>query len=137
MDNNFKILIGSVIATIVIIVVAVFLFSSNGDTPTTADAAPIDSQILVRDNGYNTKGPSDAQVTLVEFADFQCPGCKATTGVLKAISQKYPTQVRIVYRHFPLPQHPLAQPAAAAAEAAGAQGKFWEMHDLIFANQED
>lgn len=134
MDNNFKILLGTVIATIVIIVIAVFAFS--GQAPTADTSTPVDPSILIRNSGYNAKGASTPAVTIVKFSDFQCPGCKAAAPALQAIVTKYPEQVQVIYRHFPLPQHPLARPAAAAAEAAGKQSKFWEMHDLIFQNQE-
>lgn len=134
MDNNFKILIGTVAATILIIVVAVFALS--GSQPTADVSQAVDQNILVRNAGYNAKGATTPAVTIVEFADFQCPGCQATAPTLQALVAKYPNQVQVVYRHFPLPQHPLARPAAAAAEAAGKQGKFWEMHDIIFQNQQ-
>jgi len=82
-------------------------------------------------------GPEDAPVTIVEFSDFQCPYCqRSAEEVLPLILEQYPEQVRLVYRDFPLTQiHPQALPAALAAECADDQGKFWEYHDLLFANQ--
>jgi len=82
------------------------------------------------------KGPDDAQVTILEYSDFQCPGCAGMKPVLDQLQQKYPQEVRIVYRHFPLNSHDKAPLAAQAAEAAGLQDKFWEMHDLLF-NERD
>ncbi|MEX1063708.1 MAG: thioredoxin domain-containing protein [Candidatus Paceibacterota bacterium] len=83
-----------------------------------------------------SKGNPEAAVTLVEYSDFQCPACGAFYPVLKQIHEDYGDQLKFVYRHFPLKQiHPNAEPAARAAEAAGLQGKFWEMHDLLFENQ--
>jgi protein-disulfide isomerase len=73
-------------------------------------------------------------VTIVEFTDFQCPFCSRVQPTLERIAKEYPSQVRLLFRHNPLPFHPNAMPAAEAAEAAGAQGKFWEMHDKLFAN---
>ena len=82
------------------------------------------------------RGPDDAAVTIVEFSDFQCPFCGRFSPVLKEILAKYPTQVRLIYRHLPLVSlHPNALGAAEAAVCARKQGKFWEMHDLLFAEQ--
>ena len=75
------------------------------------------------------------KVTIIEWGDFQCPYCAAVSPLLKRLADAYPNDVQIVFRHFPLPSHPLALLAAEATEAAGAQGKFWEMEELIFANQ--
>jgi len=85
--------------------------------------------------GSASKGASDAKVTIVEFSDFQCPYCSRVGPTLARILRDYPDDVRVVYKHLPLSFHKEALPAAKAAEAAGRQGKFWEMHDLIFANQ--
>lgn len=80
-------------------------------------------------------GPKDAKITLMEFSDFQCPYCSILSPILEAVAKNNPKDVRFVYRHFPLPTHPLSLLAAQAAEAAGKQGKFWEMHDVIFKEQ--
>jgi protein-disulfide isomerase len=80
-------------------------------------------------------GPADAPVTIVEFSDFQCPFCARAGPIVKELNAKYPEQVRIVYRHFPLDSiHPRARPAAEAAACADEQGAFWPYHDLLFAN---
>jgi protein-disulfide isomerase len=80
-------------------------------------------------------GPEDAPITVVEFSDFQCPFCKRTLPTIKSLREKYPDQVRIVYRHLPLDSmHSRARPAAEASLCADAQGKFWEFHDLVFEN---
>jgi protein-disulfide isomerase len=81
-------------------------------------------------------GPETALVTIVEFSDFQCPFCGRVVETVKQIEKAYPKQVRLQFRHNPLPFHDKAQLAAEAAVAAGAQGKFWEMHDKLFANQQ-
>lgn len=84
-----------------------------------------------------SRGPADAPVVLIEFSDYQCPFCKRAEPTVTALMQKYPTQVRLVYRHLPLDQiHPRARPAAIAAVCADQQGKFWEYHDVLFANQQ-
>jgi protein-disulfide isomerase len=85
----------------------------------------------------HVQGPAKAPVTLVEFGDFECPYCGAAYPVVKQLQRLFKTQMRFVFRHFPLTQiHPHAEHAAEAAEAVGAQGKFWEMHDTIFEHQE-
>ncbi|HSR89132.1 MAG TPA: DsbA family protein [Candidatus Udaeobacter sp.] len=76
----------------------------------------------------------DAKVTLIEYSDFQCPACLAYYPMVKQLGQEF-KNLAIVYRYFPLSQHVNAWPAAQAAEAAGQQGKFWEMHNLLFDNQ--
>ena len=82
-------------------------------------------------------GPPDAPVTLVEYGDYQCPHCGAAHPVVKTVLRHLGRNVRFAFRHFPLAEiHPNALPAAEAAEAAGAQSKFWEMHDLLFENQD-
>ena len=82
-------------------------------------------------------GPETATVTLVEYGDYECPFCGAAHVVLKEFLRVAGDDVQYVFRHFPMSQiHQFALPAAEAAEAAGAQGKFWEMHDLLFTNQD-
>jgi protein-disulfide isomerase len=81
-------------------------------------------------------GADHARVTVVEYGDFECPLCKTAVATPKLLLEKYPGKIRFVFRHFPLEEaHPHALLAAEAAEAAGAQGKFWQMHDLLFQNQ--
>ncbi len=85
----------------------------------------------------HARGPETAPVTLVEYGDFECPHCGAAHVTIKNIRRLMGQRLRFVFRHFPLTQiHPMAEPAAEAAEAAGAQGQFWEMHDLLFENQQ-
>lgn len=81
------------------------------------------------------KGGKDSRAVLVEYSDFQCPACAHYSEMLQKLAQDFGGNLKIVYRHYPLPQHQNAKAAASAAEAAGRQGKFWEMHDLIFKNQ--
>ena len=84
----------------------------------------------------HVRGPARASVTLVEYGDFQCPFCGAAYWVLRDLEDRFRRDFRFVYRHFPLTEiHPYALIAAESAEAAGAQGKFWDMHDLLFQNQ--
>lgn len=82
------------------------------------------------------KGNPEAEVTLVEYSDFQCPACAQFYPYVKDLLAEYPEDIRFEYRHFPLINiHPQAVPGARAAEAAAQQGKFWEMHDKLFDNQ--
>jgi len=80
------------------------------------------------------KGNPEAPVTIVVFSDFQCPYCAKLLPELQQVEKLYPTQVKVVFKHFPLSMHQYARKAAAAAIAAGRQGKFWEMHDQLFAS---
>jgi protein-disulfide isomerase len=83
------------------------------------------------------RGPAEAAVTIVEYSDFECPFCARVVPTLNQIAETYGDRVKLVYKHLPLRIHPQAQPAAAASEAARLQGRFWEMHDKIFANQRE
>lgn len=84
----------------------------------------------------HVRGGSDAAVTLIEYGDFQCPYCARAHAALGELQRQHGDRLRLVYRHLPLSElHPDAQPLAEAAEAAGAQGKFWEMHDALFEQQ--
>jgi protein-disulfide isomerase len=95
-----------------------------GRTDTTADT--------------KVKGDPEASVTLIEYSDFQCPACAAYYPLTKRLSEEFPDTLKVVYRHYPLTRiHPNAFPAARAAEAAHWQGKFWEMHDLLFEKQKE
>jgi len=98
-----------------------------GSLPKVGDPAPVTAADHIR-------GPSDAPVTFIEYSDFQCPACEAYYPVIEHILASSTVPIRFVYRHFPLPQHANAALSARASEAAGLQGKFWEMYALLFAN---
>lgn len=86
----------------------------------------------------HAQGPADAPVTLVEYGDYECSHCGHAYKIVKALQKRFGSQLRFVFRNFPLREiHAHAEAAAEAAEFAGKQGKFWEMHDLIFENQQD
>ncbi len=80
-------------------------------------------------------GPDNAKVKIVEYSDFQCPYCSRVVPTLKQIKETYGDKVQITFKNFPLSFHQYAQKAAEAAECANAQGKFWEMHDMMFSKQ--
>ncbi len=84
-----------------------------------------------------TRGPADALVTIVMFEDFQCPFCSRAAATMDRVAKEYGQDVRLVFKHNPLAFHQAAMPAAMASEAAGRQGKFWKMHDLLFENQKE
>jgi protein-disulfide isomerase len=84
----------------------------------------------------HVQGPASANLTLVEYGDYECPDCGRLFDIIRDLQATLGERLRIVYRHYPLSGiHPRAQEAAEAALAAGAQGRFWEMHDLLFRNQ--
>jgi protein-disulfide isomerase len=83
------------------------------------------------------RGNPNAQATLVEYGDYQCPHCGAAHPIVSQVLAHYGPRLRFAYRHFPLTQvHPLAEPAAEVAEFAGTHGRFWEMHDELFEYQD-
>jgi protein-disulfide isomerase len=87
------------------------------------------------DTSAHIRGNPDAPVTLEEFADFQCPPCSQFAPFAEELLREFDSRVRVVFRNFPLPAHEHAREAALAAEAAGFQGKFWEMHDTLYREQ--
>lgn len=87
--------------------------------------------------GSPTKGPATAKVTIVEWSDFECPFCSRAVPTIDRLAKEYPKDVRVVFKHQPLPFHKTAKPAAIASLAAHQQGKFWEFHDLAFANAKE
>jgi protein-disulfide isomerase len=99
------------------------------------DAPPVlDEAVPISIDGAPAKGPENAKITLVEFSDFQCPYCAAAVHHIDEILAKHPADVRLVFKQFPLDIHSQAELAAEAALAAHAQGKFWPMHDKLYAN---
>lgn len=133
MSNDTKI-IGGIAILAVVIFGLIIAFAGKGSPVQPIDAKKIDSPSVVRDESHMT-GAKEAKVTLVEFGDFQCPACAQAYPVLKEVKAAYP-DLNFVFRHFPISTiHPNADSAAMAAEAAGEQGKFWEMHDKLYEKQ--
>jgi protein-disulfide isomerase len=94
------------------------------------------NRVNVSITGAPVKGPENAAITIVEFSDFECPFCKRVLPSVDQLMKEYQGKVKLAFRHNPLPFHPKAMPAAKAAYAAHKQGKFWEMYDLLFSNQQ-
>jgi protein-disulfide isomerase len=91
----------------------------------------------VAEDRDHIQGPADAPVTLLEYGDYECPYCGAAYPIVKEVQARMGERLRFVFRNFPITtSHPHAEQAAEAAEAAGAQGRFWEMHDLLYENQQ-
>lgn len=104
---------------------------------TPASTPPVDANknVTLKDDDW-IQGPKQSKLTIIEYSDFQCPACAAYYPILKQLQTDLPNQFTFAYRYFPLIQiHKNGQISAQAAEAAGKQGKFWEMHDLLFENQ--
>lgn len=94
------------------------------------------NEAVTIDEHDHLRGPREAQVVIVEYGDFQCPFTARAYAALDDLGERLGDDLCLVYRHFPLPKHPFAELAAEAAEAAAAQGKFWEMHDALFEHQD-
>jgi protein-disulfide isomerase len=91
----------------------------------------------VSEDRDHIQGPAEAAVTLVEYGDYECPYCGAAYPIIKEVQERMGERLRFVFRNFPITtSHPHAEQAAEAAEAAAAQGRFWEMHDLFYENQQ-
>ncbi|MEK7543511.1 MAG: thioredoxin domain-containing protein [Patescibacteria group bacterium] len=130
LTGESKVLLSILAVTVAIIGGATFIFSKPPAPP-----KPIAREELVTADSFQT-GNASAAAWLVEFSDFQCPACRTFAPVVDELVTKYSDKLLFVYRHYPLSQHAFAKPAALAAEAAGEQGKFWEMGKLLFENQD-
>jgi protein-disulfide isomerase len=139
-------LIIGIIATAILIAGGVFLMTRGNSSPAAPNGAQISPDILVPKGDYVTGGimngnylpaTSSAKVTLVEFGDYECPACGEYNSLVKELLTDFTGQINYVFRNFPLSQHTNAQISSQAAEAAGLQGKFWQMHDKLYETQKD
>jgi len=132
MNNKRQLLTLGIIAAVILVAGAVIVFSDRKE-PITGSAP----ESLVRDESHMT-GSKNAKVTVVEFGDYQCPACASAHPVVKEMRSAYRDNpdFNFVFRNFPLSQHKNARIASEAAESAGAQNMFWEMHDKLYEMQD-
>lgn len=132
MTTEFKFLGIILISTLVLLFGGIFFLTRGNSSKAVTGTA-----VLRIDYSKGEKiGSDSAKVKVVEFSDLQCPACLAAEPAVKKIRESYkPNQVQLIYRHFPLAQHSHSNQVASLAEAAGVQGKFWEMHDKLFDTQ--
>lgn len=128
LKSETKLFLSIGIGTLLIIILASFFMTQS--------PKPIAKEILIKSTTQTT-GNKDAKTWLVEFSDFECPACKQFSENVETLRKTYPNDLLVAYRNYPLPQHPMSRKAAAAAQAAGLQGKFWEIDKLLFANQSE
>lgn len=136
MTSEKKIIFGIIGVTIAILIGGVVLMS-RPQAPAAPEVVNEDSQeFLIRENSHQT-AKDTGKIAVVEFADLQCPACASSYPIVNELKKQYGERVNFVYRHFPLPAHKHALPAALAAESAASQGKFWEMEEKLFSNQKE
>ncbi|MDP3992713.1 MAG: thioredoxin domain-containing protein [bacterium] len=129
MSGDSKFFLG-VVAAAILVIGGIIFFSSGSSTPQNVTADQLDETV-----GHKL-GPDTAQVKIVEFGDFQCPACAMAAVDFEKAQANNADSVQIIFRHFPLPNHQNGMNGSLAAEAAGAQNKFWPMYDLLYANQQ-
>lgn len=121
-----KNIIFTLVVAFIILIGGTLIYAAKNDSGLAEDVALADK----------VKGNPEAEVVLEEYSDFQCPACASFVPILEEVAEKYGDKLRIEFHHYPLIQiHPNAVLSAQAAEAAGIQGKFWEMHDVLFERQ--
>jgi len=132
MQRTLKALIVIVAAIGIAAGTAVYLSRTADRAAETPDKS---SPVEIKSGGHS-RGPANAQLTLVEFGDYQCPSCGGYHPLVKEVLNRYPDKLRLEFHHYPLIDlHPNAMIGALAAEAAGEQGRYWEMHDALFEHQ--
>jgi protein-disulfide isomerase len=140
-------LLAAALTVVVVALIVALIVRARANAPVAASNVPVSQAVRPLNapvgqtaDGYWYKGQADAPVTVTVFGDFQCPSCyQAFQRIEPNIDQNYVDtgKIKFVFHDFPLPMHPNAVPAALAARAAGAQGKFWAMHDLLYARQSE
>jgi protein-disulfide isomerase len=131
-----------IFGSVIVLILGALVIYSRLSNPS-ADVSSINSNAIVAASDQNgqiadhTFGKTDSKVILIEYGDFQCPSCGGAHPQIKELIETYEDQILFIFRNFPLTTiHPNARASAAAVEAAGLEGKYWEMHDLIFENQD-
>lgn len=141
--NQNKVFIIVIIATLVLLVGGTFLFTKGNskETPQRVDTALLTSPTSYRTSGYANgeylPASASARVTLVEFGDYECPACSIYSPMVKRLLTEFSGKITYVFRNYPLPQHKNAPISSYAVEAAGLQGKYWQMHEKMFATQKE
>lgn len=130
-----KLFAGVAIFSVLILVVGMFFINKTSSTPTVNKE--LTKEILTVKNDDWVKGSTDAPITVVEYLDFECEACRVYYTITKQLSEEYKDKIRFVVRYFPLPGHKNSMTSALTAEAAGKQGKFWEMYDVLYEKQKD
>jgi len=132
-----------IFGAIIIVVFGGLIAYSRSANPS-ANVGSVDANSIIAASDANGQiadhvfGKADSKVVMIEYGDFQCPSCGAAHAQIKSVIEEYKDKVAFVYRNFPLTTiHPNARVAAASVEAAGLQGKYWEMHDLVFESQNE
>ena len=132
-----------IFSAVVVLVLGGLVIYSRNSTPST-DVSNVDTNSIIAASDQNGQigdhvfGKADSKVVFIEYGDFQCPSCGGAYQPIKEVTEEYKDKVAFIFRNFPLTTiHPNARVAAAAAEAAGLQGKYWEMHDLLYEGQAD
>lgn len=130
--------------TLVIFIGGIFLFTKGGSTNVSTKV--VNSSLLIPQNAVETSGfvngeylpaSSSSTVTLVEFGDYECPACGVYSPLVKQLLTEFAGKITYIFRNYPLPQHKNAPITSYAVEAAGLQGKYWEMHEKVYATQAD
>lgn len=132
MSKEAKIITGIGVITLIVLFGSMFLLSSSSNQ---VDNSKLSDETILKKNNNHKIATDSAKVTIVEFADFQCPACGQAYPQIKQVLNDFAGKINYVYRHFPLPQHQNAILAAKSAEAAGEQGRFWEMSEFLFTRQ--
>lgn len=134
MTQETKMIVGIGLGTLAIFAAIVFAVTKTSPAPVVSQI--VDEKVLVREDSYKIS-TSTATVTMVEFADFQCEACRAAQPGVTLLLEDYKGKINFVSRYFPLPGHQHSRLAAQAVEAAGEQGKVWEIQDMLFEKQDE
>lgn len=122
------------LVAIILVFTGLVYFSNRGQN---GDLISSYTEDEVWENSANIKGDVNAPITIVEYGDYQCPACGNVYNMAENVLREYGGKIKLEYRHFPLPFHEFAAKASIAAECAGEQGKFWQMHEKLFKNQQN
>lgn len=131
-----KLFAGVVAFSVLVLSVGIFFINKTQSSTATVGKEQAQEIMAVKNDDW-VKGPENAPITIVEYLDFECEACRVYYQITKQLKGEYKDKIRFVVRYFPLPGHKNSVPSALAVEAAGKQGKFWEMHDILYENQKD